>query len=226
MLGIILPIRNAVNHLRATLESVSNQTYLKDKPYKIVVVDNGSTDGICQDVCKPAKYISCCMVGVGPALNTGLFYLMGFEDVDFIARIDAGDIWHPTKLDKQMEFFANNPEHSICGTAMNFVSGSSKRKVAYPEADSDCRRYLLSGHNPIAHPSVVFKKDILSFTGCYDESYKGAEDMDLWGKCMGRFKMGNLLEALVDYDFENKDRSIGDNNAAKIGRKLRDMYVS
>ena len=58
---------------------------------------------------------------------------------------------------------------------------------------------LLSGNNAIAHPSVVFKKQIFLQAGIYEDNYRFAEDYFLWLKCIRWCKFANLPDIMIDY---------------------------
>ena len=71
--------------------------------------------------------------------------------------------------------------------------------LVHPQEDTEIKIKLLRGNNSIAHPSVIFKKNIFLQAGIYEDNYKFAEDYYLWLKCVRWYKFANLGEILVDY---------------------------
>jgi glycosyltransferase involved in cell wall biosynthesis len=230
MICIVLPVRNGAKTIERALDSIANQTFFKRNPYKIFLVDNMSTDNLLDVIFKGGRkihYIKCKELGVAPALNTGLFEALKDSEIDLIARIDADDEWLPDKITVQVAHMSAN-SLDICGTQMDFFSESGKflKRSDYPVSHEEIGRHLITGRNPIGHPSVLFRKSILTYCGGYDENFKGAEDFDLWTRCYMRFRMGNTIESLVRYTLDQKDRSLGDHNAVISAVKMRNLYGS
>ena len=101
LVSVLLPNYNGEKHLEEAIDSVLGQTYAN---IELIIVDDGSSDysktsierytdnRIKKIYLKRGKHISY-------ALNQGLKYASG----EYIARIDADDIWEKDKLEKQME---------------------------------------------------------------------------------------------------------------------------
>lgn len=101
LVSVIIPSYNAEATLDETLNSVRNQTY---RDLEIIVVDDGSDDGTVDVACRHAanddriRIVSIENSGVAHARNVGIAVSRG----NFIAPIDADDLWHPEKIDRQM----------------------------------------------------------------------------------------------------------------------------
>lgn len=101
LVSVVIPAYNAEETLDETLKSVRNQTY---RDLEIIVVDDGSDDSTA-DVARShaagdnrIRIISIKNSGVAHARNVGVTASRG----DFIAPIDADDLWHPEKIARQM----------------------------------------------------------------------------------------------------------------------------
>ena len=98
---MIVPAHNASRTIRETLTSVLAQTY---ENIEVIVVDDGSTDGTGNIVREIANrdsrihIIKQANAGVAAARNAGLWQSTG----DFIAPLDADDLWHPSCVEKRM----------------------------------------------------------------------------------------------------------------------------
>ena len=101
LVSVIIPAFNAAEYIRQTLHSVLAQTY---QSLEVIVVDDGSeddTDAIVEEFVKKdarVQLVKQCNAGVGAARNTGIRMARG----EYIAPLDADDIWFPEKLEKQV----------------------------------------------------------------------------------------------------------------------------
>ncbi|MDR7208651.1 glycosyltransferase family 2 protein [Flavobacterium piscis] len=109
LVSIITPTFNAEKYIRATIESVQNQTY---QNWEMILVDDASTDQtvkIINDFAKKDARFKLSQLsqnsGNGFARNVALEKATG----KYIAFLDADDLWFPLKLEKQIQFLkANN----------------------------------------------------------------------------------------------------------------------
>ena len=101
LVSVIVPARNAEATIAETLHSVANQSYCH---LEILIVDDGSTDNtaaIARDFCASddrARLIEKENGGVASARNCGISQARG----DWVAPVDADDLWHPAKIEKQV----------------------------------------------------------------------------------------------------------------------------
>lgn len=214
--AILMPVYNGGDKLFKAIQSVLDQTYPLEY-MKLFIVDNRSTDTAISDLKRkfeiisgeftpthplPHKFLFCKEPGIVPALNTGVFAIMAEkEHFDVIARLDADDMWMPEKIEKQVQFMIDNPQVSVLGTNILQIDpqGNELSVFTYPQTDSQIKEMLLTGRNAIAHPSVMFRPEVLLRTGGYDNTYPIAEDYHLWLKAAKWFDMANLNEVLIKY---------------------------
>ncbi|MEG4248200.1 glycosyltransferase family 2 protein [Microcoleus sp. Pol10D4] len=102
LVSVIIPAFNADNFIAKTLESVLSQTY---QNIEVLVVDDGSTDTTAKIVQSFAQKYSRVSLfhqpnsGVAVARNLAIEKSKG----EYIAPIDADDIWYPQNLEKQVK---------------------------------------------------------------------------------------------------------------------------
>jgi glycosyltransferase involved in cell wall biosynthesis len=112
LVSVVIPAFNAERFLARTLEAVSRQTY---RTLEIVVVDDGSLDGTAEVVRRQAaldarvRLIRQDNAGVAAARNRGIAESNGC----FIAPLDADDLWHPEKIERQLRRFEERPEAGL-----------------------------------------------------------------------------------------------------------------
>src|SRR5215813_10088973 len=119
LISCIVPVFNGERYLRETLDSILRQTY---QPLEVIVADDGSTDGTAALVASygpQITYLRQPHAGPAAARNSGLSRAWG----EFIAFLDADDLWHPEKLARQMARFRARPDLDLCVTHIqNFCS--------------------------------------------------------------------------------------------------------
>ena len=102
-MSIITPCYNGAKYIEETIDSVIAQTY---KNWEMLIVDDGSRDDSAQIVTKYCekeeriKLISQENAGSAAARNNGIRNAQG----QYIALLDADDLWHPQFLEKQINF--------------------------------------------------------------------------------------------------------------------------
>ncbi len=112
LVSCVVPVFNGERYLREALDSILAQTY---RPLEVVVADDGSTDSTVEIVAGYAdavRYVRQDNAGAPAARNLGLDNGRG----DFIAFLDADDVWHPEKLARQMARFDARPDLDLCVT--------------------------------------------------------------------------------------------------------------
>jgi len=199
------------------LNSCLNQT-ISDLEVVLVVNGLGQSDrekifNFCKDprivvIFSEAQYLTY-------NLNLGLEYC----SANYVARMDSDDICDPRRVERQISFMNNNKSVAVCGSSYRLVNERNEilDTVHLPIENVKIRRALYYT-NPIAHPSVMFRKDIILSLGGYMGG-KYAQDYDLWLRVSNEtnYQFHNLGEALIDY------RSMGGN--ARYSREAY-SYVS
>lgn len=210
---ILLPVYNCEKTIVRSVNSILEQTFLTKENYEdvaLTIVNNNSTDSTLEKILEISPEISkklefeildCNIQGIVPALNTGLLKTR-FNNMSHVCRIDGDDKWIPEKMEKQDKFLQINPNIKILGTQIRAVSKdtyeSLSEQTKRPTSDPEIKQWLYKGHNPIAHPSVIFSKEILLKAG-YDDLFPVAEDLCLWLKSAMWFEFANLDDILVEY---------------------------
>jgi glycosyltransferase involved in cell wall biosynthesis len=128
LISCIVPVFNGERYLTEALESILKQTY---RPLEIIVVDDGSTDGTRALVASygdQVRYLWQPNSGPATARNQGLSAASG----EFVAFLDADDLWHPEKLERQLSRFEARPELDVCVThVQNFWIPELRQEEAH-----------------------------------------------------------------------------------------------
>lgn len=145
--------------------------------------------------------------GLANALNYLLKIVISDSRYKLIARMDADDISMPERFKKQHNFFSTNPDISCIGTWYQEIDKTGKhlsdRKLP---VDHDGIKKLYYLRTPFAHPSVMFRREMIDKAGLYPINTLKLEDYVLWGNALMKgFKLANIPEFLlkfrIDRDF-------------------------
>ena len=198
LVSVVMPVFDPdPAYLREAVDSVLCQT-LRD--FELVIVEDPSprsAEGVLRQLDDPrVRYFrNERRLSMVESLNLGLSY----AKADLVARIDADDVCHPQRLEKQIEYLRAHPEISVLGTQLAVIDrhGSRLGYRAYP-TDSDAIRKAMPRFNPLAHPSVVYRKAAVIEAGGY--RYPVNEDYELWCRLAQRgVRFANLAEPLLLY---------------------------
>ena len=132
--SVVIPAYNAMPFLSKTLDSVLGQTF---SDFEVLVINDGSTDDIEAWVSgltdRRVTMINQENQGCAIARNTGVFVSNG----DYIAFLDADDIWEPTKLEKQVCILETRPNVGLVNTWISHIDGEgvSLEKLGTPDAE-------------------------------------------------------------------------------------------
>ncbi|MBV6625063.1 MAG: glycosyltransferase [Rivularia sp. (in: Bacteria)] len=195
--SIIIPAYNAITYLPETLESLLNQTFTD---FEVLIVDDGSYDNIIDwaaEIKDPrVRFFSQNNKGVSAARNLGIKQAKG----EYIAFLDADDLWESTKLEKQLQLLKNNPSLGLVHTEMLVIDEQSKslgRKFT-SNVEGDALKRLLE-RNTIVTSSVIVRHSCLQAVGNFDENLTSSEDWELWVRIASRYFIAQIKEPLVYY---------------------------
>lgn len=110
LISCIVPVFNGERYIGEALDSILAQTYRR---LEIIVADDGSTDGtasVVADYGKQIRFLQQPTTGPPATRNLGLRKAQG----EFVAFLDADDLWHPEKLARQMARFQARPDLDLC----------------------------------------------------------------------------------------------------------------
>lgn len=203
--SVLMPCYNTAGTLRQALESLAQQTFAD---FELIAVNDGSTDGtleILQDWAsgdKRLRLIGQDHEGIVGALNAGLKACQAA----YIARMDADDLSHPERLARQVAFLEEHPETAVVGCRVRGYPPGEVREgfsiyLNWQNSlltDDDIRREMFV-ESPLAHPSVMMRKNWLMQVGGYQE--RGwPEDYDLWLRLyQAEAGFAKLPEVLLDW---------------------------
>ncbi len=200
--SVVIPVYNAENTVLQALDSLRAQTIPN---LEIIVVNDGSTDGT-MDILRQQEDILLLdhsHRGIAPALNDGLTAASG----DYIARMDADDLCHSTRMELQASFLDVYSEIGLVGCRVAF-GGDRAQQVGYAtyvdwinsliEPDEIALNRFVE--SPFAHPSVMFRRELFEQYGAYRDGLF-PEDYELWLRWMANgVKAAKVDEELLTWN--------------------------
>jgi glycosyltransferase involved in cell wall biosynthesis len=130
--------------------------------------------------------------------NRGLAEARG----DFVAVLDADDVWEPDRLEKQLAFLRDHPEVGVVASLIRIIDEAGRVCGArvFPLRHEEIAR-ALRRFNPICQSSVLMRTDLVREAGGYRlKEPTGVEDYELWCRLARRgVRFATYPEALVRY---------------------------
>jgi len=176
-ISVIIPVYNGERFLAEAIRSVLDQTL---PPDEIIVVDDGSTDGTAQIVAElaataavPVRYVFQENQGPAAARNHGIRLAGG----DFLAFLDADDLWLPEKLERQIAHLTQEPtaDGVICHVE-SFVEPGGQ----WPPGRN---RALFDQRPPAYLPSALLvSRKTFDRVGLFDPTYRAGEDTEWFAR--------------------------------------------
>lgn len=218
--SVVIPNYNYGRFLRDALESALGQTH---RPHEVIVVDDGSTDEsfeVLREYGGRVIVIRQKNQGVGSARNRGAEAATG----EFLAFLDADDYWEPSKLEKQLAAFRQDPEIGLvhCGFR-NVDAAGDPMDTCLDGGEGWVAEKLLKFEPAIAAPggTTMIRRSDFWDAGGYDTDpdLHPSEDWELSYRIAKRWKYGFVREPLLFY------RQHGSGGHTNVKRMERSMLI-
>ena len=216
--SIVIPVHNAEKYIKATVESVLNQTY---DNIEIILCENGSTDST-KDILATFDDPRIKVLNLTDVSDAAGARNAGVEVVDgrFLTFLDADDLWLPDKLSKQIEYMKKT-DAPFCFTGYEFADENAcvtGKIVKVPET--------------ITYKQALRNTTIFTSTVCFDMEkltkeevmmpHIKSEDTALWWRLLrNNVKAVGLNENLVIYRRPPKSLS---SNKLEAVRRIWNLY--
>lgn len=199
---IIIPAYNAAAFLPAAIESVIAQTF---DDWRILLIDDGSTDNTAAIVAPfierlgpKLKYIQQPNAGLPAARNTAIRN----SSAEFLALLDADDIWLPCRLSESLKCFEDRPQ---VGLAHGFVSRIDMQGAVidtfatrHKHSEGRIAPYIYMRTVDMCCPTITFRRKCVDEVGPFDETLRATEDRDLWLRIALRYEVA-LAPTVIAY---------------------------
>lgn len=230
-ISIVMPLYNEdINFFTKALESIFSQSF---KKFELIIVDDSSDLKCHTHILKNfgndprlKYYKNNKRMGLAKSLNLGLLYCSG----DYVCRMDSDDIATVDRLECQLAFLKEHKNIDVVGSNINLIDKESLpigfRK--YPETNEEFRKKL-HFTSPIAHPTVMFRRQVYMKYGGYIEKFNRAEDLDLWLRWSNLgVSFANIQQPLLFYRMISPERTLAhwiSNLTARLTNFSRHMLL-
>lgn len=189
-ISVIIPSYNSEKTLSRAINSVLSQNF---PVLEILVIDDGSTDGtrnLIEKEFPQVRYIYQNNQGASAARNNGATVAQG----EWLALLDADDLWKPGKLAKQWDIIQSHPDSVFITTGREFAH---QRKIYNGSNIYRWRIEQLLAHNRVHTSSVMVKREIFQSLGGFDPGLVTGEDWDLWLRIVHRYPAYGTTKRLI-----------------------------
>lgn len=180
LVSVVIPAYNQGQFIRDAVLSALEQTY---QPLEVIVIDDGSADDTREQLRPLVDRITyVCQKNAGPsaARNAGILRARG----EWIALLDADDLWHPQKLEIQLGAVRGREDVALVGSSS--ASSLTSFPLPCPKVyELSVRDFVLSAR--VGPSGVLIRRRCLAIVGLFDESLRLVEDRDMWLRLAARF---------------------------------------
>ena len=221
-----MPVYNGLPFVDASIDSILTQTFTD---FEFVVFDDASTDGSVERLRWWATRDARIQLHEGKTrlgLSGSSNAVVAHARAPLIARMDADDIAHPERLQRQWDVINNQPDVAVVATLCDGIDASGR--VVRPR--DRWRLVRSSRYIPFPHGSAMFRRDVFDRVGGYDNT-PGGEDQQLFSQMAKHGRVLTLPDVLYSYRYHSNNatlfnglRAVGENHSSN-GDLLAAFYM-
>ena len=196
--SVVIPAYNAMRYLPQTVASVLAQTF---GDFEVLIVDDGSQDDTAGwAAAHPdarVRLVARPNGGAAAARNTGVQHAAG----EYVAFLDADDLWQPTKLEQQVARADADPEVGLVDCWISYIDGEGEPigKVMTQHLEGDVWAHMVEYNLVRCGSTPLVRRRLFDEVGSFDEGFRYAEDWEMWIRITARYKFAVVKEPLVAY---------------------------
>lgn len=201
-LSVAMSVYNGERFLESAIESVLAQDFTD---FEFLIVDDGSSDATAEILRAYAARDSRVrpLVRENRGLVASLNQLLELARAPLVARMDADDLAMPERFSTQVAYLAAHPEVGVLGSWTTDIDEYNQPCTAGPEdhplTHEEFVHNVSHGGPLLAHPAVMYRRDVVLSVGGYHKAFRHCEDFDLWLRLADRTRIANLPQRLLRY---------------------------
>ncbi len=207
LVSVVIPVFNSEEFLRQAVDSVLAQRY---RPLQVIAVDDGSTDkslAILQSYGEQIEVFRQPNAGSAVARNKGIEESNG----EFIAFLDADDVWHPDKTSIQIAHLTEHPDAGVVYANLLKTADAGGQEIdrflLQPideaiEIDPTGSGWLYTDLIRESGPhtsSVIIRRSLIEKIGMFDRQFRKGQDYDYWIRASRETEFHQLTPRLSVY---------------------------
>jgi glycosyltransferase involved in cell wall biosynthesis len=198
LVSIALPFYNAQVTLAEAIASIRRQSFAD---FEVLLLDDGSTDSSLE-IARESGDTRFRVFSDGQNLGLAkrLNQCSELANGRLLARMDADDIMHPRRLERQVAEMLAHPEIDVLGTDSWAIDPTGRLLGLFPSCDPSADPWVVVRRGLFIHPTVLGRTDWFQ-QHRYLESCIRAEDHELWTRCCSSSCFRVLHEPLLFYRF-------------------------
>jgi len=223
LVSVLLPVYNAGEYLRPSVQSIISQTYSN---LEILIINDGSTDGCIDSIAdlndSRIRVITQKNAGKSAVLNHALQELSG----TFYAIQDADDISYPHRIERQVQCMLENPELAAVFTSYDIILDERRLAPRFTGKDiEECRRDIEQMRMPAADATGMFRMAMVGKIR-YEPTLKVGQGYDHILRVGEHYSMMVLGECLysVRYNYDSTTRRDWPLRRKKVKEVLKRAY--
>jgi glycosyltransferase involved in cell wall biosynthesis len=200
---IILPAYNAAKYLALAIQSVISQTY---NDWRIILVNDGSTDETAaiadrfqQQLGDKMLVVTQQNAGLPAARNAAL----RATQAQFLALLDADDIWLPDRLAESLKAFESRPAAGLSYGLVTRIDESGAEISTFRgnprKAEGRIAPSVYMRKIELPCPTITFRTQCAREVGFFDETMRATEDRDLWLRIALRYEVAFVPKIIAYY---------------------------
>lgn len=178
-ISIGISIYNAEQYLGYAISSVLAQTH---KYWELILVDDGSTDRsleIAKSFAELDDRIRVISDGKNRKLPFRLNQIIDEAKYSYIARMDADDLMHPERLERQLRFLIENPNYDLVSTGLVSIDDNNIVYGYRSQSSLNVNFKKVNSFYPINHATILVRAEWYQ-RNKYNVSYSRSQDYELW----------------------------------------------
>jgi glycosyltransferase involved in cell wall biosynthesis len=206
-LSVVIPLFNKEKFIEQTLRSVLNQTF---QDFEVIIVNDGSTDNS-REIVKNFLDTRIIIVdqenlGLSAARNTGIEK----AKFDFIAFLDADDLWKEDYLETMANMIHLNNSFKVFASKVDLLTPRKKADLS-PVSFNENRMQLIDCYfdhskNIFSPSSLIINANVFEKIGGFNGEVNYGEDEDFFIRCFSSYSLVYYNEQKVYYrkGYENQ----------------------